>query len=57
MGIKSIYPQFYSVLSDGFVNFHGGTKFLQLVGDILIKLIDRNCENIWEKNTEQKDVK
>jgi hypothetical protein len=57
MGIKSIYPQFYSVLSDGFVNFHGGSKFLQLVGDILIKLIDRNCENIWEKNTEQKDAK
>ena len=42
------YPEIFSVLAEGFLNFRGGSKVLELIGDILNKLVFHNQNNIWD---------
>jgi hypothetical protein len=43
-----LYPESFSVLSEGFVSFRGGSKVLESIGAIMSQLISSNAENIWD---------
>jgi hypothetical protein len=43
-----LYPESFSVLSEGLVSFRGGSKVLESIGAIMNQLILSNAENIWD---------
>ena len=48
-----VYPEVFSVLSEGFLSFRGGSRVLELIGKILNKLVVKNVDNIWSWRIEK----
>lgn len=56
MNVRRIYPLLFSTFTDGFLRFSnvGGSKFVEIVGQVIAMLVRYNRKNIWVKSDSEK---